>query len=148
MFEAYTRSLISKGAELSFRYPDKTENRELYKKFNGCKEIRLVPCPVAAAKAKAGVLYPSSNKQYELIDFIYKDTEGHFHAFKATLGRTHTASDNHIRELEAKVGADKLSLCYLVPSDTFQTFQIKPTIKKHDSTRGTVYIVMIPNPND
>ena len=110
--------------------------------------MRLVGDIVESAKAEnnMNVLLHSANRNNRLIDFIYRDEVGHFHAFQATLRKTHPANQKAIHDLETKVGDPHLlSLYYLVPSDNFMGFVTKPAEPKAECE---IFHVMLPNPND
>ena len=98
------------------------------------------------------LLFYSSDRRHPLFDFIYKDEKGHFHAFQATVGNTHSAKREHIQALERRVGgAAKLSLYYLVlPSkyDAFMTDPVDPRIQSEKGHKAScqVFHVVIPNP--
>jgi hypothetical protein len=100
------------------------------KKSGGCATVRLVVDIVESIKAENNtniILFHPANSYNRLIDFIYRDENGHFHAFQVTLGQTHTANPTGIKELETKVGdPHRLSLYYLIPSDNFMTFVTTP----------------------
>jgi hypothetical protein len=171
IFEAYMRALMVKDASVfecrSFGRCVPCDTVTL----GGCTEIRLVshyvtaarPDDVTAAKpdkvvvslsqlvaavkaAPAKVIFHSTNKLYPLIDFLYKDETDHFHAFQASVGKSHDANVESINKLEALVGdASKLSIYYVVPDFRFKEFKTKP----EDPTNPlcTIFHVKIPDPN-
>ena len=158
IFEAYTRCLMATGT------PKKLEGRpcvgkckDEYKKpssltLGGCKEIRLGHNIVNAAKEDRNVLFHSVDQSYELIDFLYQDDNGHFHAFQATLGKTHSANVAKIKELENAVGISvdptiKLSLYYLVPGERFEKFVTDPANPREMGATCSIWHVSIPDPN-
>jgi hypothetical protein len=64
--------------------------------LGGCSCFRLVLDIVQAAKETPMVLFHSVDRTYPLVDSIYQDGTGIFHAFQVTLGSTHTANKtNH-----------------------------------------------------
>jgi hypothetical protein len=50
------------------------------------------------------VVFHSVKLSNRLIDFVYQDSDGHFHAFQATLADTHSANVDDIVNLERMVG--------------------------------------------
>ena len=70
--------------------------------LGGCRSFRLVLDIVQAAKETPMVLFHSVDRSNPLIDFIYQDGKGIFHAFQVTLGLTHTANKTQIKMLEKK----------------------------------------------
>jgi Fe-S cluster assembly scaffold protein SufB len=168
IFEAYTRGLMATISPQEFTCrqcvgkSDSKYNDVVYKTLGGCAEIRLVLNTVAAAAAKPKVLFHSVNASYELIDFMYQDGNNHFHAFQATIGKSHKAERDKIEKLHDAVGSDnKLSIYYLVPGKQFGSFvttPVNPKEKKSDKSQQTanpkedvvlwdVWHVMIPDPN-
>jgi hypothetical protein len=109
-------------------------------------EIRFVVEIVEEAKKEENqnVLFHSVNPAYKLIDFIYRDKNGHFHAFQATIGNDHMASEKAIKNLENKVGGgENLTLYYLIPSilfDGFVTGTVEPTAVCE------IFHVLVPEP--
>jgi hypothetical protein len=180
IFEAYTRQLMAKSKNGSFEFRDALESVDAYKKvykvlylpiafqwvfptvaLGGCTKIQLVQNPVESAKrnGSANVVFHSVDQRYPLIDFLYKDDKGHFHAFQATIGKKHTTNIATIERLGQQVGgANKLTVYYLVPAENFRSFVLDPTMipkskkakstkaAKVTSTKPRVLIVSIPNP--
>jgi hypothetical protein len=121
------------------------------KLLGGCTDIRLVIDLVEAAKAETGskILFCPANKSNQLIDFLYKDEEHHFHAFHVTLRHRHDAKVSDIKQLEDAIGdASKLSIYYAVPDFNFPTFVTALVDPKEASSLRNVFHVMIPNPTD
>jgi hypothetical protein len=154
MFEAIARESMSEEQKQEFECrkcigtSNDSYKRTFTKRLGGCASIRLVGDIVESAKAEnnTNVLFHSANRNNRLIDFIYRDEVGHFHAFQATLGKTHTANQNDIHDLEAQVGDPKhLSLYYLVPSDNFTTFLTTPT---EPTVKCEIFHVLFPDPNE
>jgi hypothetical protein len=115
-------------------------NMTLTKMLGGCANIRLVLDMVESAKAEnnTNVLCHSVDRYQKLIDFIYRDEKGHFHAFQVTLGQTRNANENDIEDLEAQVGDPKrLSLYYLVPSDNFKTLSRRKLSRRQSARFST-----------
>lgn len=95
--------------------------------LGGCKNIRQVVDIVRAAKVTPNVLFHSLNLSYELIDFLYQDDVGAFHAFQATTGMRHSTDPVKIKQLEKDIGIEnKLSIYYLVPGENFVKFRTSP----------------------
>jgi hypothetical protein len=102
--------------------------------LGGCKETRQVNNPVEAAKGMPDILFRPFNISYPLIDFLYTNATGHFHAFQSTISPKHKANVTDIKTLQEKVGGgSKLSLYYIVPEgrfDKFVTNPVNPKMKK------------------
>jgi hypothetical protein len=154
MFEAIARESMAQEEQEEFQCRqcvgrnNNAYRKPLTKKLGGCASIRLVCDIVESAKAEnnTNVLFHSANRNNRLIDFIYCDENGHFHAFQVTLQPKHTVNEEDIENLETKVGGPhRLSLYYLVPSDNFLGFVTKPAEPKADCK---IFHVMLPNPND
>jgi hypothetical protein len=113
--------------------------------LGGCTSFQLVLDIVQAAMETKYVLFHSVDRSYPLIDSIYQDGTGAFHAFQMTLGQKHTANTATIRKLEERVGGwKKLNLYYLVTEVNFTGFVTDPC-KARD--KGVVWKVLILNPN-
>ena len=54
--------------------------------IGGCSEIRLVEDVVENCKKYPNVVFYSEDPNDPVIDFMYQDSTGHFHAFKAPKG--------------------------------------------------------------
>ena len=107
--------------------------------LGGCESMRQVGDIVKAAAATSNVVFHSVNSRFPLIDFIYRDGNGFFHAFQATIGNEHSADPKEIQKLEEKVGgAEYLNLYYLVPGENFDSFVTKPANPCDVRTRGSV----------
>ena len=157
IFEAYTRALMANKAavyhgRLCVAKKIKIENNPEFsisfdKTLGGCKEIRLVLDIVKAAKKNPNVIFHSVDRSYELIDFIYQDGTGQFHAFQVTLQKDHTADPEKIKNLEQSIGdPNKLSIYYLVPDEQFMTFVTKPVNPREGGVSCDLYHVLIPAP--
>jgi hypothetical protein len=159
LFEAYTRALMAnpnKQVELVGRNcvgkRDPSYNTCEDFILGGCDTIRLVHNIVTAAHTSHGVVFHSMDDQYELIDFIFKDFYGHFHAFMVAYCETHPTDSRKIMDLEASVGgAQHLTLYYLVPSKFYLQFVTKPVDPRVGDV-GTVptcpiWHVSIPDPS-
>jgi hypothetical protein len=153
-FEAIARDSMVQEKKVKFKCrPCVGKKNPLYKKtfpkmLGGCASIQLVDDMVESAKAEnnTNVLFHSANRYQKLIDFIYRDEKGHFHAFQVTLRRKRTVNEKDIEDLEAQVGDPKrLSLYYLVPSDNFMTFV---TTKAEPKANCKIFHVMLPDPNE
>jgi hypothetical protein len=70
------------------------------------------------------VIYHSVNKQYPLIDFIFKASKV-FYAVQATVGKTHDAKGKAIAELLTNLSMEDdeaLRILYAVPQEHFKSF--------------------------
>ena len=113
-----------------------------------CTNIWQVDDIVEAAKKTQNVLFYSVNRVYDLIDFLYQDSKGHFHIFQATTGLEHSANFEEIKQLEAQVGGwENLSIYYLVPGDRFNHFLINHVDLKNGGLKCAVWKVLIPDPD-
>jgi hypothetical protein len=126
MLEAYTRSLMAEGKEKKFRVRrclernDRSLSGTEYRNLGGCREIRGVFDPVgeAMAETEAMVLFYPVKRDQKLCDFVYKDSNGHFHVFQADPENAFVVDP--IQEIQKRVGgAAKLSLYLLLPADHF-----------------------------
>jgi hypothetical protein len=119
--------------------------------LGGCVRIKFTIHIIEAAKKTPNTVFYSTDQYLKLIDFVYRDYKNHFHAFQATIGKTHKATPKYIKELQKKVGGGKnLSLYYLVPAETFHGFvthPVNPGIKDEGITCD-IYHVKVPKPND
>ena len=155
-FEAYTRQLMLKQARNFKCRPCVGKEDGGYKVtkeklLGGCDGIKLDIDIVDAAMKTCKTLFHSVNQYQKLIDFVYQDDKNHFHAFQATIGKTHTVAPQDIEELQMKVGGgDNLSLYYLVPGENFDGFVTNPVnpCSKENKITCDIYHVMMPKPND
>ena len=126
VFESYLRTVLTKSRyEISLQGIQERGTRtagrppvEPPSTIGGYSRIQIVPkgqrISIAAIdNPEANILFYSSDPQYELIDFVCKDSNGNILAFQATTGRTHTVNEAHIRRLEDEVGQRGLMLFYL-----------------------------------
>jgi hypothetical protein len=153
LFEIYTRYLIaSKSTRVKYRRGVGKRNvgRGSVKTIalgGGCTEVRSAGDIVEAAKKRHMVLFHSAKVSHPLIDFIYRTSKGHFHAFQVTLGPKHSAKVCHIRALERLVGSgSKLSLYYLVPESRFDEFVTDPVDPRAEGASCCIYHIAIPDP--
>ena len=109
---------------------------------------------VEAAKATQKVLFHSVDRANTLIDFLYQDENGAFHAFQATIAKTHRADPGSIKTLVDSVqGGDqskKVSLYYLVPGNLYKTFVTNPVdpLKQLQNVKSCeIWHVLVPNPS-
>jgi hypothetical protein len=118
--------------------------------------MRQVGDIVEAATATSNVVFYSVDPRFPLIDFIYRDGKGVFHAFQATIGNDHPAHPKDIQKLEEKVGgAENLNLYYVVPGENFDSFVTRPVNPCAVRTRGTkvasasckIWHVQVSDPN-
>jgi hypothetical protein len=76
------------------------------------------------------VVFHSVKLSNRLIDFVYQDSDGHFHAFQATLADTHSANVDDIATLEQMVGGHRRLLCTswftMSRFDEFVTMPVDP----------------------
>ena len=161
IFEIYTRSLIGTPSLRKFdcRPCVGKKEKEEYSSISphtlgGCKEIRQVVDIVKAAKGTRSVLFHSVKRENELIDFIYQDKNGAFHASQATVGKKHKAYPQKIQTLVYLIqDGDKsigLSLYYLVPGDQFAEFvtsPVKPGTQLANVTSCKIWHALVPDPN-
>lgn len=156
IFEAYVRFLLGTNRPSTFqcRRGVGIKRGRVAKPvlLGGCGEIRSTWDIVAAAMERPMVVFHSINPAQKLIDFIYQDSEDHFHAFQVTLAEKHSAEVEHIRELEQQVGgAGRLSLYYVVPEFRFASFVTRPVDPRNPGrgkagARCNIYHVEIQNP--
>jgi hypothetical protein len=158
VLEAYTRYLLGTNRTLTFqrRRGVGKSHRQRHSaqsvSLGGCGEIRSTWDVVAAAMDRPMVVYHPVHPAQRLIDFIYQDSEGHFHAFQVTLAEKHSADVNHILELERQVGdPGRLSLYYMVPEFRFAAFVTHPVDPRnprrgHPRATCDIYHVAIPDP--
>ena len=151
--EAYCRALMAlgPGTYTCRRVYGRTSKKRYHHEeidLEGKYGFRLtVDIVKACLKHDPGVLFHSTNRQYELIDFIYKNSDGHVHAFQVTLGESHSANETHIAALEkdCRAKCQSLKLHYLVPGKNFNGFVSDPVAP----TVGNVKIhVLIANPDE
>ena len=154
IFEAYTHELMANGASAPYECQACVgSNSKEYKKkrtvtLGGCSAVRLVLDIVQAAMETPDVLFHSVDSNNPLIDFLYRDEKGAFHAFQATIGSKHSANPTKIKELEEQVGGGgKLSLYYLVPDNQFKRFVTNPADPRKEGASCDIWKVLIPDPN-
>jgi hypothetical protein len=140
IFEAYTRYLLVTSSTFQCRKGVGKEDpvREITRPITlgGCKEIRSAWDIIAAAREREMVVFHPVNLAEKLIDFVYKDSAGHFHAFQATLAMKHSAKIRDILKLEELVGGPRhLSLYYLVPESHFSEFVTDPVDPRNPPPR-------------
>ena len=109
VFESYTRRLIAYGENQYFEYRsyyggvERRGNDNSTIPVGQCSEIRLVVDVVENCIKHRNVMFHSVNSNNPLIDYMYQDSEGHFHAFLVTTGMRHDATIQKIKELEEMV---------------------------------------------
>jgi hypothetical protein len=157
LFEVYTRYLIA-SESTTFKCRDGVGKRNRSGNANdeialggGCTEVRLVGDIVDQAKKRTMVVFRSVNLNNDLVDFLYQDLNGHFHAFQVALAAKHTADVGGIVALEGKVGGHrKLTLYYLVPDSKFDEFLTDPVDPRNppsgEGAKCSIYHVSIPTP--
>lgn len=151
-FQRYTRRLMTNEGPIQFQVRPCTGKRSkedpLRRALGGCTETREAMDLVEAARSVPNVVFHSTDENYPLIDFIYRDEAGHFHAFQATTSKKHKAQVDLITNLEKQVGdPTKLTLYYLVPSHIFGGFVTRPADPQSD-VKCQILIVQIPDPNE
>ena len=154
IFEGYCRELMMTSYGRSFlRRPCCGQKALEYKnltliKLGACKEVRVgLNIYKAVVKGSSMTLFHSCNPNQPLIDFIYKDKVGHFHAFQATTGVKHTIQKKLARDLRAQLGNVTLSIYYLTPAENFNKFVTAPANPETDELT-TIWHILIPNPNE
>jgi hypothetical protein len=99
--------------------------------LGGCKEMRQVNDLVEAARGMPDILFRPFESSYPLIDFLYTNATGHFHAFQATILKKREVNVEGIKKLQETVGGgSKLSLYYIVPEGRFDEFVTDPVNPK------------------
>jgi hypothetical protein len=133
IFEMFTHHLLSAAKPHKFHgracvgIKDKLYSVEKQFTLGGCTGIQQVRDIITAARNEPNVIFHSTDPQYPLIDFIYQDKLGDFHAFQATLTASPSADTNQIKVLQGKVGGgERLHLYYMVPSEMFDNFSTLP----------------------
>jgi hypothetical protein len=156
IFETYTHHLMALpfvGQTLKCRvcvgFNDDRYDHLFNVTLGRCKETQLVDDITEAAKETRNVLFHSSNLQYPLIDSIYQDEKGVFHAIQASLAvEKHKANVARIKELEKAVGgSEKLNLYYFVPQQNFKRFRTDPVNPGEKGASCKILHVMVPDPN-
>jgi hypothetical protein len=153
LFEIYTRYLIA-SKSTSFKCRRGVGKRDRGRKSvktiaigGGCTEVRLSGDIIEAAKKRQMVVFHSIRLSNRLIDFLYQDTDGQFHAFQATLAETHAAKADDIVNLERMVGGHRrLSLYYLVPESRFDAFVTDPVNPRLEGARCRIFHVAVADP--
>jgi hypothetical protein len=137
MFEAYTRYLMVTRSTFRCREGVGKEDpvREVTRPITlgGCTEVRSAGDIIAAAREREMVVFHPVDKHAEKqrIDFVYKDSAGHFHAFLATLATKHPAKIRDIVKLEERVGGPS----HLVPESHFSDFVTDPVVPRSPPPR-------------
>jgi hypothetical protein len=135
VFETLARSLVSQRDRILLKAVQIPQGRKSSARLHlgGCGKVALVEDPVEAAKNTANVVFHSTKPNYPLIDFVYMDESGHFHAFQATVSPSHDASIDQIRKLQTQVGGGQnLSIYYIMPEFVFSKFVTRPANPKGD----------------
>jgi hypothetical protein len=166
IFEAYTRRLmVAENQSQPAREKRTLEGRacvgksdplfEVMKNFElgGCTQIRLALDIVAAAMQQPLIVYHSVNRQFNLIDFVYQDEGGVFHAFQVTLGKKHDCKPADVLNLynQLQQGASVirlLKLYLLVRGEQYPYFVTNP-VNPMESLSGVqveIFHVLVPNP--
>jgi hypothetical protein len=73
---------------------------------------------VKAASETPYVIFLSTNPQYELIDFLYQDGDGTFHAFQATISAEHSADPTKSRHWRKQLVVGKIKFILFGPCQT------------------------------
>jgi hypothetical protein len=157
LFEVYARYLIA-SQSTTFKCRDGVGKPNRRGKASdgvalggGCTEVRLVGDIVDQAKKRKMVVFSSVKFNNALVDFLYQDSKGHFHAFQVALAAMHTVDVGGIVALEGKVGGHrKLTLYYVVPDSTFDEFVTDPVDPRNppsgEGAKCSIYHVSIPKP--
>jgi len=97
--------------------------------LGGCREIRQADdITQAAIDSEPLILFHPVNPGYPLIDFIYQDKEGTFHAFQVTTSAAHSAKTNDLQAVEKRLAGRRFRLYYLVPGEKFRSFVTDPAV--------------------
>jgi hypothetical protein len=99
-----------------------------------CTSIQLVVDPVVElAFTEPFILLHSTDPNYTLIDFLFKDDTNNVHAIHATVGKAHNSKRTLITEFLRKLGTgySSVTLYYLVPTEVFEEFQTNPLNPKY-----------------
>jgi hypothetical protein len=130
MFEAYTRNLMVRSVTVECRICCGLRNSEYesltMKKLGGCSDIRLTTDIVQSALDPSNIVFHSSNRSFELVDFTYLDALGHIHAFQVTIGMKHSAKHEKMIQFCEHIKPKRCSFYYLVPDKRFQKFVTSP----------------------
>ena len=157
IFESYCRAVMATPAARSFlcrRCCGKPAQKRCKKSnvlLGGCHTIRLVVDSAREAiQGDPMTLFHSDNSKHKLFDFIYKDTDGMFHAFQVTLAKVHRAQREHIQELRRTVGTStRLAIYYVIPADHHNNFVTDPANPTRRADRLTSFWhILIPNPRE
>jgi hypothetical protein len=101
---------------------------------------------VKAAMEHPMVLFRSLDPRHPLYDFMYRSNDDTFHAFQATIGKTHTANQKKLGELRTKLGTSPLVFYYLVPEERFEDFAITPVDPSDGLANTVIWHVSVPKP--
>jgi hypothetical protein len=113
-----------------------------------CTEIRMVDDIINAAKEHPMILFHSTDPRHPLYDFMYHNsTDGTFHAFQATIGKTHPAKEAGLKDLRNELGTSSLDLYYLVREECFKEFVTSPVEPAKDDIHTRIWHMVIPNPD-
>jgi hypothetical protein len=156
IFEAYCRELMAIQPGRSFLRrpccgkPAQKRCKKSNVELGGCNTIRLgVDLAREAIQGDPMTLFHSVDPRHPLFDFIYKDTDGTFHAFQVTLGRTHRAPREQIEGLRRTLGSSPLAIYYVIPADHHNDFVTDPANPTRRADRLTSFWhILIPNPRE
>jgi hypothetical protein len=155
VFEDYACRVMTGGMEMDFKARNCVYQTYSFLPLGGCNEMRKDNDPVEAARLMPDILFRPNDSSYPLIDFVYRNATGHFHAFQATIQKEghHKASIKEIKKLQDKVGGgSNLSLYCLVPEEIFEvvdTDNANPKmkdIKIDEEVTCNIWHVLIPKP--
>jgi hypothetical protein len=155
VFEDYACRVMTGGMEMDFKARNCVYQTYSFLPLGGCNEMRKDNNPVEAARLMPDILFRPNDSSYPLIDFVYRNATGHFHAFQATIQKEghHKASIKEIKKLQDKVGGgSNLSLYCLVPEEIFEvvdTDNANPKmkdIKIDEEVTCNIWHVLIPKP--
>jgi hypothetical protein len=159
IFESYVRNLMAETTPAEYLWrlcvgksDDSYKNESLPIKLGGCTSIKLAVDIIDAVKMKQNTVFHSTNNNFRLIDFIYKDNDGTYHAFQVTTGLNHPAKQDDIINLVTTLSPAKVCLYYAVPSNRFTTFvttPVNPFKNLEKSVQNTIKIrhLCIADPN-
>jgi hypothetical protein len=156
IFDIYVHNLLTAPEPCNFQgracvgVEDFLYSRSEQFTLGGCTNVRQVRDIIAAAKNTPNVLFHSTDPKYPLIDCIYQDNWGNFHAFQATLAGKHKAKRNQIMVLQNKVdNQGQINLYYMVPGQNFEGFvtgPVNPCLSK--AVTCNIWHVSVQDPND
>jgi hypothetical protein len=151
-FETYCRVLITRPQQGFKHRLCIGKNASAYQNFSfvvfeGCKEIRMVSDIVSAAKKHPLVLFHSTDPQHPLYDFMYCSQNGTFHAFQATINKSHKPKSDALNMLREQLGTSPLKFYYMVPEEQFGSFVTDPVDPFGSLDNTTGWHIRVPKPS-